>query len=173
MYIESGKDEKDLFLFTVVSEDDDCTCFNENISKQFFFPFKPLDCTKENGFRHFFRKAPPRELWFLLASCFLSVLEAAVMMLLISTSPCYTAAFLWSELKRNKHIKSKEFSISEAGHDPAVIRHAPRAQRNHHPRSIATSSCKQKGPEAGAILRVLHKYNISYFIKAWFGRGLH
>lgn len=112
MYIESGKDEKDLFLFTVVSEDDDCTCFNESISKQFFFPFKPLDCTKENGFRHFFRKAPPRELWFLLASCFLSVLEAAVMMLLISTSPCYTAAFLWSELKRNKHIKSKEFSIS-------------------------------------------------------------
>lgn len=175
MYIESGKDENDLFLFTVVSEDDDCTCFNENISKQyFFFPFNPLDCTRENAFRHFFRKAPPRKLWFLLASYFLSVLEAALMMLLISTSPCYTAAFFvkWTE-KEQAHKKQGIFHLSEAGHDPAVIRHAPRAQRNHHPRSIATSSCKQTGPEAGAILRVLHKYNISCFIKAWFGRGLH
>ena len=38
---------------------------------------------------------------------------------------------------------------------------------------LSLDACKQKRPEADAIFKVLHKYNITQFIKSWFGKGLH
>lgn len=88
------------------------------------------------------------------------------MMLLRSTLRCFTAASVKRIEKEQAHKKQGIFHPSKASSDAAVIQHAPRAERSHHPHSITRLSCKQKEPETDVVLRVLHKYNISHFIKA-------